>query len=103
MLTPPPPSYATATARARQLHESMLKFVHEIFSLFSLIFLATQTKRSINIALNHIRLFDASPLNVALSYIVSLSLRIQVFYQFFILVYMLFDEYIRDKIHVIAS
>ncbi|XP_011639937.1 protein tweety isoform X2 [Pogonomyrmex barbatus] len=25
LLTPPPPSYATATARARQLHESMLK------------------------------------------------------------------------------
>lgn len=41
LLTPPPPSYATATARARQLHESMLKFVHEIFSLFSLIYLAT--------------------------------------------------------------
>ncbi|XP_070525457.1 protein tweety isoform X3 [Cardiocondyla obscurior] len=40
LLTPPPPSYATATARARQLHESMLKFVHEIFSLFSLIYLA---------------------------------------------------------------
>lgn len=28
LLTPPPPSYATATVRARQLHESMLKFVH---------------------------------------------------------------------------
>ncbi|XP_012140257.1 tweety isoform X4 [Megachile rotundata] len=27
LLTPPPPSYATATARARQLHESMLKGV----------------------------------------------------------------------------
>lgn len=34
LLTPPPPSYATATARARQLHESMLKFVHESFFMF---------------------------------------------------------------------
>lgn len=34
LLTPPPPSYATATARARQLHESMLKFVHESFVIF---------------------------------------------------------------------
>lgn len=33
LLTPPPPSYATATARARQLHESMFKFVHG-FSFF---------------------------------------------------------------------
>lgn len=42
LLTPPPPSYATATARARHLHESMLKFVHEIFSvLFSFVLLAT--------------------------------------------------------------
>lgn len=33
LLTPPPPSYATATARARQMHESMLlKFVHDFFS-----------------------------------------------------------------------
>lgn len=34
LLTPPPPSYATATARARQLHESMLKFVH-VLSFFN--------------------------------------------------------------------
>lgn len=34
LLTPPPPSYATATARARQLHESMLKFVHEFLFCF---------------------------------------------------------------------
>lgn len=39
LLTPPPPSYATATARARQLHESMLKFVHETFSFILLRFI----------------------------------------------------------------
>lgn len=69
LLTPPPPSYATATARARQLHESMLKFVHEIFSLFFLISLAltSQVQRSIiSIALiiTVIR-FSAFPLSVA--------------------------------------
>lgn len=39
LLTPPPPSYATATARARQLHESMLKFVHETFLCFFLLYI----------------------------------------------------------------
>lgn len=34
LLTPPPPSYATATARARQMHESMSKFVHDYFFTF---------------------------------------------------------------------
>lgn len=35
LLTPPPPSYATATARARQMHESMSKFVHDYFLRFN--------------------------------------------------------------------
>lgn len=45
LLTPPPPSYATATARARQLHESMLKFVHESFFIFLLYFFVRKRDR----------------------------------------------------------
>lgn len=49
LLTPPPPSYATATARARQLHESMLKFVHETFFMFfSPLYTRTFIKRDLS-------------------------------------------------------
>lgn len=65
LLTPPPPSYATATARARQLHESMLKFVHEIFSFILLNFVFLAIKRLHEYRAKR-RRFSAFPLHVAL-------------------------------------